>query len=279
MDKKTFIKELQQALSVLQEDELNDIISEYEQHIDMKMKGGLSEQEAIADFGSLSELSAEILEVYHVRADYADQKTAKQDGGVCRAAAGKAVSELRGIGSWIRHVLSFWKQKIRAGVAAVGGMGGKARMMEREAERPKTDNLRRWSIIPKAIFRWTGRTVHTLAGWTCAGVRLCIRLLAGCGQLAWNVFWIGFSVCCGFCGLLCLFGMGVLLVLWAQHYPLAGVTIGCLGLALCSFSAAGLGMTLLWRRDRGAVMADDKEMSGNVIPSDNETEIEGEQHA
>ena len=56
MDKKTFIKELEQALSVLQEEELKDIISEYEQHIDMKQERGLTEEEAIADFGSLDEL-------------------------------------------------------------------------------------------------------------------------------------------------------------------------------------------------------------------------------
>ena len=46
MDKNTFMKELEQALSVLQKDELKDILSEYEQHIDMKMKSGLTEEEA-----------------------------------------------------------------------------------------------------------------------------------------------------------------------------------------------------------------------------------------
>ena len=70
MDKKTFISKLEQSLSVLQEDELKDIISEYEQHIDMKQERGLTEEEAIADFGSLDELTGEILEAYHVRADY-----------------------------------------------------------------------------------------------------------------------------------------------------------------------------------------------------------------
>ena len=64
MDKKTFISKLEQSLSVLQEDELKDIISEYEQHIDMKQERGLTEEEAIADFGSLDELTGEILEAY-----------------------------------------------------------------------------------------------------------------------------------------------------------------------------------------------------------------------
>ena len=65
MDKKTFISELEQALSVLQEEELRDIMEEYEQHIDMKVQRGLTEEEAIADFGNLKELTAEILEAYH----------------------------------------------------------------------------------------------------------------------------------------------------------------------------------------------------------------------
>jgi len=76
MDKREFIERLKQSLSVLQEDELRDILDEYEQHIDMKVESGLTESEAIADFGSLPELTAEILEAYHVRADYA----ARQDG-------------------------------------------------------------------------------------------------------------------------------------------------------------------------------------------------------
>ena len=60
MDKNTFMRELERSLSVLQESELRDILSEYEQHIDMKVKSGLSEEEAIADFGSIPELTAEI---------------------------------------------------------------------------------------------------------------------------------------------------------------------------------------------------------------------------
>ena len=49
MDKKTFIRELKLALSVLKQEELDDIISEYEQHIDMKQANGLTEEDAIAD--------------------------------------------------------------------------------------------------------------------------------------------------------------------------------------------------------------------------------------
>ena len=53
MDKKTFLLNLRQSLSVLKEEELQDIVSEYEQHIDMKVENGLTEEEAIADFGGV----------------------------------------------------------------------------------------------------------------------------------------------------------------------------------------------------------------------------------
>lgn len=77
------MRELERSLSVLQESELRDILSEYEQHIDMKVKSGLSEEEAIADFGSIPELTAEILEAYHVRADFGP---GQRDGDGWRAA-------------------------------------------------------------------------------------------------------------------------------------------------------------------------------------------------
>ena len=88
MDKNTFMRELERSLSVLQESELRDILSEYEQHIDMKVKSGLSEEEAIADFGSIPELTAEILEETGIRAadtvyvgdSGVDMQTAKNGG-------------------------------------------------------------------------------------------------------------------------------------------------------------------------------------------------------
>ncbi len=87
MNKKEFLSRLEQALAILQEEELRDILDEYEQHIDMKMKSGLSEAEAIADFGDFRELTADILEAYHVRTDYASV-TGKGPGGNGAASAG-----------------------------------------------------------------------------------------------------------------------------------------------------------------------------------------------
>lgn len=190
MDKKTFLEELRSSLSVLQETELNDIMDEYEQHIDMKVQSGLTEEEAIAEFGNRKELTAEILEAYHVRADY----EAGQNGSEKREAKEK-------ISLWSR-VVQLWDSGRRA--------------VKRQILR-----CRDW--------------FHKLFGKQKAAVS------------REKVF---FALLCGGFGLLSLFGLGVLAVLLCQGYPLAGVAIGALGVNLSLFSAAGLGLTFLWRRER-----------------------------
>ena len=75
MNKTEFLDELKNCLAVLEEKEQRDILEEYTQHIDIKMERGLSEEEAIGDFGDLGQLAAEILEAYHVNPDYNGNRT------------------------------------------------------------------------------------------------------------------------------------------------------------------------------------------------------------
>lgn len=70
MTKNEFLTLLEQRLMVLNDDERADLLSEYEQHIEMKIQSGLSEEEAIADFGDPEELIKELLEAYHLNTDY-----------------------------------------------------------------------------------------------------------------------------------------------------------------------------------------------------------------
>ena len=149
MDKNTFMRELERSLSVLQESELRDILSEYEQHIDMKVKSGLSEEEAIADFGSLPELTAEILEAYHVRADYGP---GQRGGDGWRAAAdgrndGDGPSEGQGDGEKERRAASeTWKARAAgSGKKAAGFFSGKTGRKACQAGRPM--GLRRFCIL------------------------------------------------------------------------------------------------------------------------------------
>lgn len=74
MNKEIFLSQLREYLKILEDREQEDILAEYAQHIDMKMQKGLSEEEAIRDFGPMEELAAEILEAYHVKPDFGTQK-------------------------------------------------------------------------------------------------------------------------------------------------------------------------------------------------------------
>lgn len=70
MTKKEFLKELEDRLQMLDEKERKDMIEEYSQHISMRMKSGMKEEEAIDDFGDVDDLIAEILEAYHLDPEY-----------------------------------------------------------------------------------------------------------------------------------------------------------------------------------------------------------------
>lgn len=70
MTKTEFLDYLEKRLHVLKEKERDDILSEYAQHIELKMQSGLSEEDAIHDFGNPDELAAEILDAYNVNPDY-----------------------------------------------------------------------------------------------------------------------------------------------------------------------------------------------------------------
>ena len=61
---------------------------------------------------------------------------------------------------------------------------------------------------------------------------------------------VGISLIISFFGLFCLYGLGILIVLLVQNYPFLGITVGCLGLVLCTFSLAAFMFNLRWVPDR-----------------------------
>lgn len=70
MTKKKFLSELEKKLSVLDDSEIKDIVNEYSDIIDEKVKHGKTEKEAIADFGKLDDLAKEILSAYKINPNY-----------------------------------------------------------------------------------------------------------------------------------------------------------------------------------------------------------------
>ena len=70
MNKNDFIDKLKDKLKILNKDEVEDIINEYSEHIDEKIKSGTSEKDAINEFGDINELVEGILDAYKINKDY-----------------------------------------------------------------------------------------------------------------------------------------------------------------------------------------------------------------
>ena len=70
MNKKEFLNKLEKALAILNEKERKDIIDEYKDTIEEKVKHGQTEEEAVEDFGNIDELVSGILDAYKIDPDY-----------------------------------------------------------------------------------------------------------------------------------------------------------------------------------------------------------------
>lgn len=79
MNKKEFIKELETRLEVLDEQEIKDIVNEYKDIIDEKVKNGKTEEEAVSEFGSLDELTSEILKAYKINPKFSNNRDGFKD--------------------------------------------------------------------------------------------------------------------------------------------------------------------------------------------------------
>ena len=79
MNKRKFLKELEKKLVILSDTEKEDILNEYRDIIEEKIKHGKSEEEAVKEFGSIDELSKEILSAYKINPEYQENKSEKKD--------------------------------------------------------------------------------------------------------------------------------------------------------------------------------------------------------
>lgn len=70
MTKDKFLKELEKKLKVLTESEIKDIIDEYRDIIEEKIKHGKTEEEAVKEFGDINKLAKEILSAYKIDPEY-----------------------------------------------------------------------------------------------------------------------------------------------------------------------------------------------------------------
>ena len=78
MNKEEFLQKLEKELSILNNKERQDIIEEYKDTIEEKVKHGQTEEDAVRDFGNIDELVSEILDAYKINPEF-NQKESNFD--------------------------------------------------------------------------------------------------------------------------------------------------------------------------------------------------------
>ena len=64
MNKEEFLNKLRRELDVLEDSEIDDIISEYEGYIEEKVSRGLTEEEAVKELGDFKEIVEDLKAKY-----------------------------------------------------------------------------------------------------------------------------------------------------------------------------------------------------------------------
>ena len=238
MNKTEFMEELRRSIHMLEDGEQTDIVDEYSQHIDMKVESGMTEEEAIADFGPVDQLIEEILAAYHVKApEKASAAVGPSDVGQAGGDQGKRVAKVAEAASG-----ALGKLKAKSAEASKARRERRERKAaERSAEAPCDGS----GSAP----RRAASSAANLAGrlWRC-----CIAVVKACARWCWNAF----AVCVALCflaGTLCGLGaLGFCVVFMLQGYPLAGVTIALLGSVVAMACLALLALRfLVFKRKSG----------------------------
>ena len=67
LNKEEFLNKLKSKISVLNDEEIDDILSEYAGYIDEKVADGKTEKEAVKELGSINEIASDLLDAYKVK--------------------------------------------------------------------------------------------------------------------------------------------------------------------------------------------------------------------
>ncbi len=288
MNKETFLSELRGYLQILEDQEQEDILEEYAQHIDIKIQKGQSEEEAIRDFGSVKELAEGILAAYHVKPGFPEEnrgnrlpeltkETAaegkrllertgrflKRKCGACSKRIGRSFRwirrKCRSFASWIRRLLSGKKVRNREekgrrneegmdmGTAGMerneGALSLEGQRESRQKAQVQGDGF--WKNLSSGMGAvWKGLIKGTVICWN-AGMAVCIWSL----RLFWNLAWLMAALMFGALAVLAMAGLGMLLVLQFQGYPLVGTMLLTLGGVLIFGTLSCGAFSLLIRRN------------------------------
>ncbi len=238
MDKREFLKELEKYLDILEEQEQQDILNEYSQHIEMKMKKGMSEEEAIEDFGDVEVLAGDILSAYHIKLQE-------------KAMGGRNIHKIAEEG----------KKAVHGTFTAVKGMACKMwRRLKKLVKAPFTALQTLWKKMPhfEKQDKVQGDGINMEKHGFMKGAKsfftglwdFCIRAFCWCVRWCFNIALMLVAAFTGIITLLCLFCVGTLFVLLAAGYPLIGVTLACFGgLLMCGAFTVLIALLIRFKKE------------------------------
>lgn len=226
MTKAEFLSLLEQRLIVLNDEERTDLLSEYAQHIDMKVASGLSEAEAIADFGDPEELIKALLEAYHLNTNY--QPTANDTLTESSHTAQPFVIGVRKRFSTFCHTVSNRVNKAVFSIKQKAAKQKEQRAIKQSNKPAKAENAPRKQIDITAPLLSVGSVCKKLLVWCCK----CIGLFCLVG--------IGIST------LALLAGSAALLVFVVTGYQIIGPFLVVLGCTLLSLVVTGMLMQFVF---------------------------------
>ena len=239
------------------------------------MESGLSEADAIKDFGNMDDLAAEILEAYHVNPEYEKNEDTVTDTaenkkdlkglwtafmGICASAAGGIKSFFKAGGRLIKKiVLKIWSLISLLWFKIKGLFGRKEKPVKSETEQiiNETDINENTDIKKsdkhKKIGKAKGRCGKMISGFlfVCLAIIVILCLI---------------PVTIG--GLISVFGLGASIMMMVQGYPVLGIFIICLGCSVMGVSLWLLLVSLIIRKKNinkiEEIREDDKETEENI---------------
>lgn len=260
MNKTEFLNELEKKIRVLNKEEINDILAEYSQHIDMRMESGLSEDEAIKDFGDMDELAGEILEAYHVNPEFDKELNDKQEGigKKAEALAEEITSSVGGplkklflkckelilrFFNWIKQFVS--KIKSSEKIVFINTMK-KKKAEEQPAEADvevlekndtKAEKKKRTLFKKSEKKKENKKDIKAAAGRQIKKTKgRCRRLIGGFIALCVSVVAILCLIPTTIAMLFAVFGLGISVVMIFTGYPMAGIFVMLLGASVASIA-------------------------------------------
>lgn len=271
MSKAEFLKNLENRLEILNRSEREDILSEYEQHIEMRMNSGLTEEEAIQDFGDMEELVKEIMEAYNVNPDYGRKK--------------KVWRPVIGAPAFCKKLFLRPRKKRKEELTEENMADDSREWEENQIGIEEAQEEKRKENKESGMQKETRKHIGLAAAWKNRKEKTkkeCMDWIGTAGNL-WSRLWY----ICLWCGLLCMkvlvlftiwpiiiaeiaavVGFGILIVLMVMGYPVIGLTVITIGCLMSGAAVIWLGKEIIFlkikKREKNKKETDNFPIEGEV---------------